>query len=465
MAIEFNCPYCTATIRVPDAYAGKQGRCPKCDTKILIPNVPLPNQTGPGNQSSTRNAPTAGIQSTIPPQMQSGSPGFNSQPPFPAETPLAPGQAPPGANASVAPADDPFAVRPVTNTAKSRRRRARRRPSRALVIGVPVICFLVLFGIIAYSLMDSLPQLHGNLPARKMDGLMLPPTTIPWSEIGSSEADRKALQQELTTHPETLTSQVISCRISGSNEGMVVTLSSTPESQWIVVDTSLEKPLAIWRRKEGPQLNLFRLEEMQAALAVYARDKLLKANGKQIAIDGAMVRDKVALNASGGPLSYAVHAIVDSTIFPCAAEDGPGHLYFCLPKNVTSFRIVGRTIGNASIGFAGDYSVLISHEIVTTKEAASSDKPDAGEKNMESGEVQPDEMMPEAGPDMTDEKPKMSDDDPDMTDEKPKMSDDDPGMADEKPGMSAAKPKMSDEESDMSKPEMSKPDAEMMESK
>ena len=35
---------------------------------------------------------------------------------------------------------------------------------------------------------------------------------------------------------ETLTSRVISCRMSGNDEGIVVTLSSTPESQWIVVE-------------------------------------------------------------------------------------------------------------------------------------------------------------------------------------------------------------------------------------
>lgn len=455
MAIEFNCPYCTATIRVPDAYAGKQGRCPKCDTKLLIPIIPLPNQPGSGNQQAPGNAPAAGIQSINPPQMQNGPAAFNSQLPFLNETPfapgqfvapgqVAPGQPPHAANVNVAPLEDPFAVRPLTTTTKSRRRSARRRPSRALVIGLPVICFLVLFGIIAYSLMDSLPQLHGNLSGRKMDGLMLPPTTIPWSDIRISADDRKVLQEELTIHPETLSSQIISCRISGSNEGMVVTLSSTTESQWIVVDTSLEKPLAIWRRKEGPQLNRLRLEEMQAAIATYARDKLLKANGKQIAIDGAMVRDKVALNSSGGALSYAVQAIVDSTIFPCAAEDGPGNLYFCLPKNVTNFKIVGRTSSNASIGFAGEYTVLISNEIVTTEQAAPSDKPDTGEKKTDSGEMQPEEMVPEGESDLSEEKTKMSDEKPDMSEDKPKMSDDEP---------------------DMSEPDLSKPDAKMMESK
>ena len=404
MAIEFNCPYCTATIRVPDAYVGKQGRCPKCDTKLLIPSVPLPNQPATGNQQSIENQPASQ------PQIQYVPAAVNLQVQSPAETPLAPGNAPHGVNGNVTPSDDPFAVRPVTTSAKSRRRKARRRPSRALVIGLPVICFLVLFGIIAYSLMDNLPQLHGDLPARKMDGLMLPPTTIPWSDIAIGADERKVLQQELTTHPDTLTSKVISCRISGNDEGIVVTLSSTPESQWIVVDTSLEKPLAIWRRKEGPQLNRFRLEEMQAAIAVYARDKLLKANGKQIAIDGATVRDRVALNASGGALSYAVHAIVDSTIFPCAAEDGPGHLYFCLPKNVTNFKISGRTIGNASIGFSGEYNVAISNEIVTTEDATPSDDTATGET-----EMPPDEMMPKGEPDMSDKKP-------DMSDEEKKMS-------------------------------------------
>jgi len=414
MAIEFNCPYCTATIRVPDAYAGKQGRCPKCDTKLLIPNVPLPNQPALGNQPA------------MPPGMQDLLAAFNSQIPHLAETPFAPEQAPNGLKGDAAPSDDPFAVRPVTTTTKSRRRKARRRPSRALVIGLPVICFLVMFGIIAYSLMDSLPQLHGDLPARKMDGLMLPPTTIPWSDIAVGADDRKVLQQELTTHPDTLTSQVMSCRMSGSDEGIVVTLSSTPESQWIVVDTSLEKPLAIWRRKEAPQLNRFRLEEMQTAMAAYARGKLLKADGKQIAIDSTTVRDKVALNASGRALSYVVHAIVDSTIFPCAAEDGSGQLCFCLPKNVTHFKIAGRALGNSSIGFSGEYNVTISNEIVTTEEATPSDntgtQPDntgtpsdntgTGETEMPPGEMKSGEMMPEGESDM---KPEMSDKEPEMS--------------------------------------------------
>lgn len=355
MAIEFNCPYCTATIRVPDAYAGKQGRCPKCDTKLLIPSVPLPHQA-------------------VIPQL----PMVQSQPvAAPGAGPLALEGLPAVTNGNVAAGNDPFVVRPVTTSViKSRRRSSRRRPSRALVFGVPVICFLVLFGIIAYSLTGSLPQLHGELTGRRLDGLSLPKSVIPWNVISLSEDDRRILQEALTTQPESLASQVMACRLSASDEGITVTLATQPESQWIMVNVAAEKPLAIWRRKEGPHLDRIRLDELHAAVTQYAKDKLLKINGEQIAIDAADVRDKVALNASSRALSFAIQAVADPTIFRCAAEDEQGQLYFCLPKSVKVFKIQGRTLANGSPGFSGDYNVTVAGEKVTIESEPSDDDPE-----------------------------------------------------------------------------------------
>ena len=37
MAIEFDCPHCTASIRVGDSSAGKVGKCPQCKEKIRVP--------------------------------------------------------------------------------------------------------------------------------------------------------------------------------------------------------------------------------------------------------------------------------------------------------------------------------------------------------------------------------------------------------------------------------------------
>lgn len=386
MAIEFNCPYCEATIRVPDAYAGKQGRCPKCDTKLLIPSVPLP---GPSS------APQLPMRQAQPVAANGGGP-------------LVPEGLPVLTNDNVPASDDPFAVRPVTTSViKSHRRNARRRPSRTLVIGVPVICFLVLFGIIAYSLTGSLPQLHGDLTGRRLDGLSLPKSVIPWSDISLSEDDRKILQEALTTQPESLASQVMACRLSASDDGILVTLSSQSESQWIVVNVTAEKPLAIWRRKEGPHLNRLRLDELQAAVTQYAKDKLLKVNGERIAIDAVAMRDKIALNASRRSLSYAIQAVADSTIFPCAAEDELGQLYFCLPKSVQTFRIQGRTFSNGTLGFNGDYNVTVSGETVTTESKPAADN------------TKPETLMPGDEPEMSDEVPEMSDPDAKMEDAEP----------------------------------------------
>ena len=394
MAIEFNCPYCTATIRVPDAYTGKQGRCPKCDTKLLIPGVPLPNQT-------INEEPTNSGQSAVASQPPEKPEPVNASPSLPA------GQILNGLGENVAGSDDPFAVRRVpASVVRSRLRSARRRPSRTLVIGVPVICFLILFGIIAYSLTASLPQLHGELIGHRLEGLMHPRSTIAWSDVRLNSDDRRILQDALSTQPESLTSQTLACRLSASDDGIIVSLAAQPGSQWIVVDVRAEKPLAIWRRKEGPHLNRLRLDELRASVEQYAKDKLLKINGERIAINAVAVRDKVALNASCLSFSYAIQAIADSAIFPCAAEDELGQLYFCLPKTVQSFRIQGRTLANGSPGFHGDYNVRISAETVATGTGAKSAADDS----------RPETSIPESKPEMSDEESEMSEPDTEAKD-------------------------------------------------
>lgn len=62
MHIEFTCPSCNTTLRVPDAHAGKNAKCPHCDSIVLV---------------------EAGTQSPQPPfkQADAGQPNFG-QPNF-----------------------------------------------------------------------------------------------------------------------------------------------------------------------------------------------------------------------------------------------------------------------------------------------------------------------------------------------------------------------------------------------
>ncbi len=62
--IEFRCPSCRKTIKVPDALAGKQGRCPACGQGLTAPSLaavqvePPQPQALPGSQPTPPPLPT-----------------------------------------------------------------------------------------------------------------------------------------------------------------------------------------------------------------------------------------------------------------------------------------------------------------------------------------------------------------------------------------------------------------------
>ena len=50
MSIEFTCPKCSQMLRVPDTAAGKQAKCPQCQTLVSIPADMAPQQPAQPNQ-------------------------------------------------------------------------------------------------------------------------------------------------------------------------------------------------------------------------------------------------------------------------------------------------------------------------------------------------------------------------------------------------------------------------------
>jgi len=104
------------------------------------------------------------------------------------------------------------------------------------VIGIPVIGFLLLLGIIAWSLTGSLPALSGNLAARMLTEKSLPRIIIPWSDTGLSQADRQTLQAVLAENAETLTSELVTCRLIGTDDGIAVQWTASASAAWCVVD-------------------------------------------------------------------------------------------------------------------------------------------------------------------------------------------------------------------------------------
>jgi hypothetical protein len=256
---------------------------------------------------------------------------------------------------------------------------------------MPVLCFLVLVAIIGYYVTASLPELSGQFVARPLAETSLPRVTIPWSETGLSPEDQERLKEVLSRTPETLSSQIMTCRLIGGDSGTEVQLTAGPESQWYVVDPTASKPLALWLKKERTGLNQRRLSTMKTSLASYCQDKLKQVAGKPIAFDTVAVRDNVGLNACGGPFSSVVEAIAGNRLVPCAYEDDRGMIYFCLPKGTLSFQIVGRTFPDRSKPFAGEYTVIVAPDSSSTRnispDGSSSKTPKTSTEN---------EMIPES---------------------------------------------------------------------
>ncbi len=340
MAIEFDCPYCTATIRVPDAYGGKQGRCPKCDTKMLVPTVTRPVAEPTGTPIAATEP--AGVQSIV----------------------------------ESLPATEEFQVRPNVGAGTTTRRRpTRRRTSRTLVIGIPVLLLLVILGIVGYTLTNLLPELTGELFARKVQDPSLPRAKIKWSDTGLTSDEQDVLREYLRIKPETFNSQVMTCQFIGADDGIEVQLTAGPGYDWFVVDTTTSKPLAIWLKKERPRLNSVRLEIMQESLQTYCRDKIAQINGGKALMDATAVRDNVGLNATGGVLSFVVHAINGKMAVPCSSEDDKGMIYFCLPGGTLAFQIQGRTLPDKSKPFAGEFSAIVVPAQSTAADTQSEVKP------------------------------------------------------------------------------------------
>ncbi len=378
MAIEFECPSCSETIRVPDAYSGRQGKCPSCNQRLLVPTIPIPGEV-----------PGTALKSSLPQ--------------------ASPGSAPEVSITAIPPQKAGLAARP---------RRSRRRPARALVIGIPVIGFLLLLGIIAFSISGNLPDLHGQLSGTLLTNRSLPRTVIPWADTGLSEEDRELLKTALRDSPERLSSEQMSCQLIGADEGLEVLVTVPAGSVWCVVETATDdnKSLQLWRKRERARLNAERRAVFLKALKSWCSDKLRQIRGEKVLLDGVTVRDQVALASRLDAFGFAVEGRGDNRLFRPALESDGGLLYFSVPENTVRFSIQGRKTANGQTAFHGEYQV----NVTAGQEASPAEMSDAGaadaaaEMSPGAGDNGQESAEPNAPAEPTGDKPDGADMEPEM---------------------------------------------------
>lgn len=453
MAIQFNCPNCEAVIRVPDAAAGKKGTCPRCNEKLLVPDIV------PSNPASAANAiPTPGAQPR--PEKVEQLPQFDASP-IPGLPQLDP----------VLKSTLPDVPLPVTPQAKSpglprlsigvpasidieppRRAQARRKTNPGAWI-VPILCIGGVAGFLGWYVWSMQPKMEGSLTAHVIRDFEMHPGMIPGEMSGLKSNELAEVLRHLKAQPAHWASTTSKITLTGTDEGVAVSIDNTPAAHFVSVVPGQNPVLVDYMSKHLDELEKLRLASLKKnAPALFLAWK--RQFTKNDPMDGQVEhRDLVILPTLVAGLGYHVEALVNGNLYPCVHEDSEGTLYFLLPNATKSFQLKGRKVPGG-LNVPANFTVKISGSASSAAPAArkkskrktaeerelenegmsseleQSGSPDTSTGETETPEGEPGEMSSEEMPDgpakskkPAKKKPAMMDDDNEMmNDEMPEKA-------------------------------------------
>jgi hypothetical protein len=365
MAIQFQCPYCTATVRVPDSAAGKSGNCPKCETKIRIPELGQPAAPGPQPAVSSPppgQRPAAAPVARKPAEEEGGAESFfAAAAPKPARRiepqPTAFAPAEPFAPGPMGNNDGPaFFEQPVAHvdrmsldqlddepdeedSGRAIAQLRKKQPIPFWMYMLPVVGIAIVGGAVFGYLKLTEPKFIGDVTGERIE-LKKPITvTVPWQESGASEDEQKAIRSLLDKKNIPLASNLSVVEFSTDVRGVVIEAKSGSDTDIVKVDPMTVPIVATWLSRNGERLQVSRSTTIGPA----ARDftaKVADAITHQKPIQGmAEYRDRLAMPALNRSLGHWVQAIADNKIYPCIYEDPQGQLYFAVPASARYFEV------------------------------------------------------------------------------------------------------------------------------
>lgn len=399
MAIEFNCPYCSAVIRVPDSAGGGKGKCPRCARRITVPKVSppkaAPKPTGDElqlfglDESEELTEPTAaaGDDAVV---FAAAEVEADPSAPFDFSAPRAIGQFP------VDTARKPLAAGSISSKLK------KKKSGGAWLI--PMVFGLALCAVVGWFVWQQYQteRLVGVLTAESAAELELPPGEVSSGMFKQSPDEVKEVLETLERSPVRQPSSLMTIQIGASKRAMTFQVTPGPQTQFYRVDTSGDQPLINFRKNRTFELEQLRADEIEQAGTAFI-DAYQKMRGKKV--DGKSLsdfRNSLALPALVGGLGYQVEAVAGQTPYRCVYEDRDGGLYFLMPPGIQTFEIVGRKGQDGKTQFNGKYQVNVTGEYHVPEKATPADakkgkmkesmdddeKPEMKE-SMEEGEAKP----------------------------------------------------------------------------
>ena len=230
MAIQFDCPFCTSTLKVPDSTAGKQGDCPRCGTKLVIPN---PFAAEGGTPSAD---PAAAPDSAVSPSQDTPTPPPASQTPEPSP---------------VMPPVNVVAPQPRSSATAQYLRK--RRKSNAGGVILFLFFFAVMVGVAGYFYWNFGLRLEGNLVAARIssEAAKVEQRLNP-ANAGVSEEVIKAVNQNLLETPRRVQSDLMDVLFYGLEKGgLEVRLKPGAKTELVRVDLTGDPALMDYISKQG----------------------------------------------------------------------------------------------------------------------------------------------------------------------------------------------------------------------
>lgn len=366
MALEFECPYCQATIRVPDNAAGKRGRCPQCAKKLTVPKAGHSRRAG---REPPLFAPPP--EAIVPTAVEQGT-GEIVFDEYTANDDLG---IDPAVEATLLPGDIaipvlggpsplPAPLRQLPDSLLSQSKRRRRSPGWVWVI---ILVLLLGGGGLAggiYWLQTSI-TLKGNLEAKLVDNPPLPATIISNAMIQVPAADAGLVLSSLERDPLTLVSGsgLATVQLQGSDRGLLVSVQPGAATALYRVEVSGDVKLQRFLREHRKDYERIRDEDLSVAVNQFFREMKRSLKSKKTAArEFQEFRDSVGFAAPVQGLGHFVHAVHRQQIYPCIAEDDDA-LYFLLPPGAKRFLLQGKPQQRSAPFFPGEYEVTVNGSI------------------------------------------------------------------------------------------------------
>ncbi len=325
MAIEFDCPYCTAAIRVDDAAAGKQGACPKCGTTLVVPRPTEVVQSPPATAATAATAATE--SDVIPDIVPEMVPEFQSRP-----------------QASVS----------------SRVRRRRHRRGGLLF---PLACggTLLLAITVAWFLNDPSRfrrSLVGELTASYAGAEVLMPRSIDPGLVEGHAELFSAMVESLKERTGRVRSNVMVVVFVESEGTLEVQIEPSQEYRLVRVALGQSEALRTFVESQANRLDGLRREDLTAELGKLVSAWHAARTADEVFDGWTGYRETVGLSALVGGVGHHAMAQTGRQNLPCLYESG-GALFFLVPASLGEFRLIGRRRADGSMPFPADFRVRI----------------------------------------------------------------------------------------------------------